>query len=234
VSAELLSEVLLFVAEVETRHAKANSGPIDVHRYDNDGGSIAYQLQQSGRGEDSVVLCAFDDDDNPRARHDAEFAAKAWTDVPALCRLVHSRQELLDQAIAAADVAATALEMCAAENATLCERIAKLEARSVHVERETLLDLLVRMGNHVYVTGGDAEALSLEDIHQEIFKFQNELTDHKTGGLKEDLAKLESAARFAYDTILSSSVCDEHCDCIDCQILETLGEALDIPRIGET
>lgn len=49
-----------------------------------------------------------------------------------------------------------------------------------------------------------------------------------------DVTKLESAARFAYDSILASSCCDEPCDCIDCQILETLGEALDIPRIGET
>jgi len=156
VSTELPNEALLFVAGIEARYAKANSGPIDVHRYDNDGGSIAYQLQQSGRGEDSVVLCAFDDDDNPKARDDAEFAAKAWTDAPALCALVRSRQELLE--------------------AVLQNSISK-DAR---------------------------------------------------------LSKLESAARFAYDAILSSSVCDEPCECIDCRILETLGEALDIPRIGET
>ncbi len=51
---------------------------------------------------------------------------------------------------------------------------------------------------------------------------------------RERLSKLESAARFAYDAILESSVCDEPCSCIDCQMLETLGEALGIPRIGET
>lgn len=49
-----------------------------------------------------------------------------------------------------------------------------------------------------------------------------------------DVAKLEAAARFAYDSILASSVCDEPCDCVDCRIIETLGEALGIPRIGET
>jgi len=49
-----------------------------------------------------------------------------------------------------------------------------------------------------------------------------------------DVTKLEAAAQLAYDAILSSSVCDEPCDCIDCQMLETLGEALNIPRIGET
>lgn len=48
-----------------------------------------------------------------------------------------------------------------------------------------------------------------------------------------DATKLEAAARFAYDAILSSSVCDEPCSCIDCQMLEKLGEALGIPRIGE-
>lgn len=49
-----------------------------------------------------------------------------------------------------------------------------------------------------------------------------------------DVVKLESAARFAYDAILESSVCDEPCGCIDCEMLETLGEALNLPRIGET
>lgn len=49
-----------------------------------------------------------------------------------------------------------------------------------------------------------------------------------------DVVKLESAARFAYTSILESSVCDEPCGCIDCEMLETLGEALNIPRIGES
>ncbi len=48
-----------------------------------------------------------------------------------------------------------------------------------------------------------------------------------------DVAKLESAARFAYDSILKFSVCDELCSCIDCQMLEKLGGAFGIPRIGE-
>ena len=49
-----------------------------------------------------------------------------------------------------------------------------------------------------------------------------------------DVVKLEAAARFAYASILKSSVCDEPCGCIDCQMLETLGESLNIPRIGES
>ncbi len=52
-------------------------------------------------------------------------------------------------------------------------------------------------------------------------------------GLADRLSKLEAAARFAYDAIIESSVCDEPCSCIDCQMLEKLGEALGIPRIGE-
>ena len=52
--------------------------------------------------------------------------------------------------------------------------------------------------------------------------------------LLERLSKLEAATRFAYDSILESSVCDEPCPCIDCQMLEKLGAALGIPRIGET
>lgn len=55
----------------------------------------------------------------------------------------------------------------------------------------------------------------------------------KRDDLHARLSKLRTAARFAYDAILASSVCDEPCSCIDCQMLETLGEALGIPRIGE-
>lgn len=52
--------------------------------------------------------------------------------------------------------------------------------------------------------------------------------------LRSRVAKLEEAAAFVYYTVLASSVCSTKCECIDCDILETLGEQLGIPTIGET
>ena len=162
------ADELAYVAEVEARHAKANAGPIDVHRYDNDGGSIAYQLQQSGRGEDSVVLCAFDDD-NPKARHDAEFAAMAWTDVPKLIAIVREQAEQnayhlqsIQWLQAEVNAYKKVMEISAktssepyddelrlretvqAENAALRERLAKLETALTHAlnDLESAIDVI--------------------------------------------------------------------------------------------
>lgn len=82
-------EERLFVAEVRARADKATAGPFDVHRYDNEGGMISYQLQQSSEGA-SLVLCAFDDEENPRAARDAEFYAHARADVHRLTDLLVS------------------------------------------------------------------------------------------------------------------------------------------------
>jgi len=174
-STEFPVDILAFVAEVEARTEKATPGP-----WSNCGASDG--RCQCGlvwsNALDAGVLAAIAEDEqtNSSFSHDqrcdnAIFAANARTDVPTLCQMVRAERT---------------------ENEALRERLAKLEADRSHVERETLLDLLVRMGNHVYITGGDASALSLEDIHREIFEFQNELTDHKTAGLKEGLAKLEA------------------------------------------
>jgi hypothetical protein len=76
---------------IEARWSKTTPGPIDVHRIDDDNGTIAYQLQQSPNapwpGNDRErtsrrVLAQYEDLDNPDARHDAEFHAKAHEDVP--------------------------------------------------------------------------------------------------------------------------------------------------------
>lgn len=59
--------------------AKATPGPCQVNRFDEDDGTISYQVQQTKTG---VVLCEFPDitSPNPRAKHDATFDASARTD----------------------------------------------------------------------------------------------------------------------------------------------------------
>jgi hypothetical protein len=82
-------EAKTFVEACEQRCAKATPGPIDVHRYDNEGGRISYQLQQSTG--DAIVLCAFDDDDNLNARNDAAFYSHARADLPEALRIIREQ-----------------------------------------------------------------------------------------------------------------------------------------------
>ncbi len=73
------------VARLRELHAKATEGTLDVHRYDQDGGSIAWQVQSDHRG---TVLCQHDDRDSKRARWDAELHAEMRNALPALLDLL--------------------------------------------------------------------------------------------------------------------------------------------------
>ena len=76
---------------IERRTVGPTRGPFDIHRYDNDGGDIRYQLQQSDsafpKDDDgiNIVLTDFSDIDLPNAKQNAEFYAHALMDVIALC-----------------------------------------------------------------------------------------------------------------------------------------------------
>jgi hypothetical protein len=76
---------------IERRTVGPTRGPFDIHRYDNDGGDIRYQLQQSDsafpKDDDgiNIVLIGFSDIDLPNAKQNAEFYAHALMDVIALC-----------------------------------------------------------------------------------------------------------------------------------------------------
>lgn len=90
-------ETKAFVEACEQRASMATSGPIDIHRYDNDGGDIRYQLQQSPSApvKDADGCCQvitdFSDLDNPKARNDAEFYAHARTDLPQALRIIREQ-----------------------------------------------------------------------------------------------------------------------------------------------
>lgn len=91
-------EELKFVFECELLLAKTTPGPMDLHRIDNNDGTIAYQIQQNpsapAAGEDGTcrVLTQFDDADNPNAKNDATFCQRSQEIVRRLIGLVHDRQ----------------------------------------------------------------------------------------------------------------------------------------------
>lgn len=61
------------------------------------------------------------------------------------------------------------------------------------VERETLFDLLERLGNHCHVNAPNKYAhLDADGIRKEIFKFIDCLTNQATDELSDRLAKLEA------------------------------------------
>jgi len=89
------------IAGARERAAKATTGPMDVHRFDNEGGSISWQIQQSA--DPSAVVCEISDADSVRAREDATFFARARTDVPALCDLAEQRGREIERLTAERD-----------------------------------------------------------------------------------------------------------------------------------
>jgi hypothetical protein len=103
--------------------------------------------------------------DNPNARNDAEFAAKAWADVPALIAIVREQGARLN-----------------------------LKTREL-MRKSSALD-------------------SEKELHRR--------TSQDLGFARERLAKLETAAKRVLGLLFESSACDEPCDCIDCQCIETL------------
>lgn len=82
--------------EIELRCDKATPGPCEVVRFDNEGGSISYQVETQ-IGPNHKILGWHDDLQNPKARHDAEFEARARTDIPALCKEVRRLRSELDE-----------------------------------------------------------------------------------------------------------------------------------------
>lgn len=102
------------LAAIEARFLRATPGPIDVHRIDQGDGTIAYQLQQSpnapwpGNDRERIgrrVLTQYDDLDNPDARYDAEFHAKAHDDVPWLLDAIRTQVVRHEQVVSAMQAA---------------------------------------------------------------------------------------------------------------------------------
>jgi hypothetical protein len=120
---------------IEARWRKTTPGPIDVHRIDNQDGTISYQLQQGAGAPRATtdrdpigarVLTQFDDLDNPDARWDADACAKAYEDVPALIALV--KEQATENAALRALVCSTeSNENWRAEVLDLRNRLAKVE-----------------------------------------------------------------------------------------------------------
>lgn len=67
------------IDEIEKRAKASTADEIDINRFDNDDGSISYQLQG-----DAVLGYFNDGDGNTRAKFDAIFFAHAREDVLAL------------------------------------------------------------------------------------------------------------------------------------------------------
>lgn len=69
-------------------------GPIFVNRFDEDDGSVQYQLQTNGNG-DIVLGYTLDDDGNARAKQDAELWATARDTILALVQRVQTAERKL-------------------------------------------------------------------------------------------------------------------------------------------
>jgi hypothetical protein len=90
---------LRFLNECEMLLRRTTKGPMDLHRIDQNDGTIAYQIQQHSSAIDkdddggAVVLTQFDDADNPNAKSDAEFCQRSGEMVHRLIRFVREQDK---------------------------------------------------------------------------------------------------------------------------------------------
>jgi len=70
------------IAELRALVDKATPGPIAIHRIDLDGGALEWQMQSERRN--AAVVGSFTDEDNRRARYDAQLFSAAVDAIPEL------------------------------------------------------------------------------------------------------------------------------------------------------
>lgn len=91
-----ISNTEVSLAVIERMARAATAGTIEINRFDEPDGSIQYQLQLSGNGEDSTVLgYAHDGDGNTRAKQDAELWAISREAILALVQRVQTAERKL-------------------------------------------------------------------------------------------------------------------------------------------
>lgn len=91
-----ISNIEVSLAVIERMARAATAGQIEINRFDEPDGSIQYQLQLNGNGEDSTVLgYAHDGDGNTRAKRDAELWAIAREAILALVQRVRTAEHSL-------------------------------------------------------------------------------------------------------------------------------------------
>lgn len=87
------------LSAIEARLATATPGPLEVVRFDNDGGEISYQLETKITGASHCILAWYTDLENPRAKADCTFAAHAPTDIARLLKALRLCVEQRNHAI---------------------------------------------------------------------------------------------------------------------------------------
>ena len=126
-------------AACEAPRTKANNPYYEVERVDQDDGSIFYDVNMVYQGGDLGTeidrLCTFRDDENKRAKYDAEFLAQACTELPAAL----DRIEEQDKRVAELEADNKNVRFNSAGLAAICEehmkRIKILEAAAAPGEK---------------------------------------------------------------------------------------------------
>lgn len=78
-------------------------------------------------------------------------------------------------------------------NRAASEFAAPYLARIAELEKETLFDILERLGDHCHIMNPNGYAdLDADGVRARIFKFVEYLTEHAMGDLRENVAKLEA------------------------------------------
>lgn len=93
-----MTKLETYLAQVKERAENATDGPCEVVRFDNDDGSISWQVEThiSADQDHRIIGWYSEHGDNPRIRHDAIFDAHSRTDIPKLLQIIEVYRSALD------------------------------------------------------------------------------------------------------------------------------------------
>lgn len=90
-----MSTDMTWLTQIKERLKAATPGPLEVVRFDNEGGEISYQLETKISANHHKILAWYTDLENPKAKADCTLAAHAPTDLDKAIRIIECYENML-------------------------------------------------------------------------------------------------------------------------------------------
>ena len=90
-----MNQLKTYLQNVQARLEKATPGPLEIIRFDNDDGTISYQVE-SALGENHEIVSWHSEHACPKPKANAELIANCPTDLSTLLQIVKIQNQVLE------------------------------------------------------------------------------------------------------------------------------------------
>ena len=90
-----MNSLKTYLQNVQARLEKATPGPLEIVRFDNDDGTISYQVE-SALGENHEIVSWHSEHACPKPKANAELIANCPTDLSTLLQIVKIQNQVLE------------------------------------------------------------------------------------------------------------------------------------------